>query len=198
MKSTEDVNRVMEAYADMVRRICFVHLKNRHDTEDVFQNVYMKYLLYEGSFESSEHEKAWFARVTINACTDWLRALSRRKWVPLDALAEEGTVLDDPSKEVLEAVLRLPEKYRDVIYLFYYEEYTAVEIAKILGKKENTVYPGQKISCGKSWEVNGHERCEERDSEEYGEHTGDSGYEAKYTVLSGGAADEEKPQHFAA
>jgi len=119
LKSTEDVNRVMEAYADMVRRICFVHLKNRHDTEDVFQNVYMKYLLYEGSFESSEHEKAWFARVTINACTDWLRALSRRKWVPLDALAEEGTVLDDPSKEVLEAVLRLPEKYRDVIYLFY-------------------------------------------------------------------------------
>ncbi len=140
MKSTEDVNRVMEAYADMVRRICFVHLKNRHDTEDVFQNVYMKYLLYEGSFESIEHEKAWFVRVTINACTDWLRALSRRKWVPLDVLAEESVVPGDPSKDVLEAVLRLPEKYRDVIYLFYYEEYTAVEIAKILKKKENTVY----------------------------------------------------------
>ncbi len=130
----------MEAYADMVRRICFVHLKNRHDTEDVFQNVYMKYLLYEGSFESIEHEKAWFVRVTINACTDWLRALSRRKWVPLDVLAEESVVPGDPSKDVLEAVLRLPEKYRDVIYLFYYEEYTAVEIAKILKKKENTVY----------------------------------------------------------
>ena len=140
MKSTEDVNRVMEAYADMVRRICFVHLKNRHDTEDVFQNVYMKYLLYEGSFESIEHEKAWFVRVTINACTDWLRALSRRKWVPLEVLAEVSVMPGDPSKEVLEAVLRLPEKYRDVIYLFYYEEYTAVEIAKILKKKENTVY----------------------------------------------------------
>ena len=119
---------------------CFVHLKNRHDTEDVFQNVYMKYLLYEGTFESMEHEKAWFARVTINACTDWLRALSRRKWVSLDALAEESTELDNPSKEVLETVLKLPEKYRDVIYLFYYEGYTAVEIARILGKKENTVY----------------------------------------------------------
>ncbi len=140
MKSTEDVNRVMEAYADMVRRICFVHLKNRHDTEDVFQNVYMKYLLYEGSFESIEHEKAWFVRVTINACTDWLRALSRRKWVSLEVLEEECVMPGDPSKEVLEAVLRLPEKYRDVIYLFYYEEYTAVEIAKILKKKENTVY----------------------------------------------------------
>ena len=140
MKSTEDVNRVMEAYADMVRRICFELLKNRHDTEDVFQNVYMKYLLYEGSFESIEHEKAWFVRVTINACTDWLRALSRRKWVSLEVLAEECVMPGDPSKEVLEAVLRLPEKYRDVIYLFYYEEYTAVEIAKILKKKENTVY----------------------------------------------------------
>lgn len=129
----------MEVYSDMVRRICFVHLKNRHDTEDVFQNVFMKYLLYEGSFESGEHEKAWFARVTINACTDWLRALSRRKWVPLDALEEEA-ILDEPSREVLEVVLKLPEKYRDVIYLFYYEEYSAVEIAKILGRKENTVY----------------------------------------------------------
>lgn len=140
MKSTEDVNRVMEAYADMVRRICFVHLKNRHDTEDVFQNVYMKYLLYEGSFESAAHEKAWFVRITINACTDWLRALSRRKWIPLDAIEEESAVLDNSSKEVLDVVLKLPEKYRDVIYLFYYEGYTAVEIAKILGKKENTVY----------------------------------------------------------
>ncbi|MBD5456887.1 MAG: sigma-70 family RNA polymerase sigma factor [Lachnospiraceae bacterium] len=140
MKSTEDVNRVMEAYADMVRRICFIHLKNRHDTEDVFQNVYMKYLLYEGAFESAEHEKAWFVRVTINACTDWLRSLSRRKWIPLDALEEESAVLDDSSKEILEAVLKLPEKYRDAIYFFYYEGYTAGEIAKILGKKENTVY----------------------------------------------------------
>lgn len=140
MKSAADVNRVMEAYADMVRRICFVHLKNRHDTEDVFQNVYMKYMLYEGSFESTEHERAWFVRVTINACTDWLRSLSRKKWIPLDALAEESATLDDSSKEILEVILKLPEKYRDVIYFFYYEEYTAVEIAKILGKKENTVY----------------------------------------------------------
>lgn len=140
MKSTEDVNRVMKEYADMVRRICFVHLKNLHDTEDVFQNVYLKYLLFEGSFESSEHEKAWFIRVTINACMDWLRKLSHRKWLPLEILTEESEIQDSSSKEILEAVLQLPEKYKNVIYLFYYEEYTAVEIARILGKKENTIY----------------------------------------------------------
>lgn len=140
MKSAEDLNRAMETYADMVRRICFVHLKNRHDSEDVFQNVFMKYLLHEGSFDSIEHEKAWFARVTINACTDWLRYFSRRKWVPLEVVDEEKASLDDTSAELLETVLTLPEKYRNVIYLYYYEEYSAVEIAGILGKKENTIY----------------------------------------------------------
>ena len=140
MKSAEDLNRVMETYADMVRRICLVHLKNQHDTEDVFQEVYMKYMLYEGLFESDEHEKALFARVTINACTDWLRILSRRKWVPLDIINEEQEVFDSTSSEILEVVLKLPEKYRNVIYLFYYEGYSAVEIAKILGRKENTIY----------------------------------------------------------
>ena len=140
MKSTEDVNRVVEEYADMVRRICFMHLKNRHDTEDVFQNVYLKYVLYQGSFESSQHEKAWFIRVTINACTDWLRNLSYRKWLPLEIVAEECGTKDSSSGEILEAVLQLPEKYRNVIYLFYYEGYSAVEIAEILGRKENTIY----------------------------------------------------------
>lgn len=140
MKSEEDLSRVMEAYADMVRRICFLHLKNKYDTEDVFQNVYLKYLLYDKPFESREHEKAWFARVAINACTDHLRYAARRKWVPLDMIEEEREVLDDMSSEVLEAVLSLPEKYRNVIYLHYYEDYPAVEIARILGKKENSVY----------------------------------------------------------
>ena len=100
----------------------------------------MKYLLYEGSFASGEHEKAWFIRVTINACTDWLRKLSHRKCLPLEIIAEESEIQDSFSDDILEAVLQLPEKYRNVIYLFYYEEYTAVEIAKILGRKENTIY----------------------------------------------------------
>lgn len=140
LRSEEDLNRVMETYADLVKRICIVHVKNQHDTEDVFQNVYLKYLLYEGTFESAEHEKAWFIRVTINACTDWLRCFSRRKWVPLESISEEGAWMDESSKELLEFVLRLPEKYRNVIYLYYYEGYSAVEIAKIIGKRENTIY----------------------------------------------------------
>lgn len=140
MKNPEEMNRAVEMYADMVRRICLVHLKNIHDTEDVFQNVFLKYMLYKDSFENEEHEKAWLVRVTVNACTDWLRSLSRRRWIPLESLLEEGNAPDNASWEVMEAVLQLPEKYRRVIYLFYYEGYSAVEIAEILGKKENTIY----------------------------------------------------------
>lgn len=140
MKSPEEMSRAVEIYADMVRRICFVHLKSEHDTEDVFQNVFLKYMLHKGVFENSEHEKAWLTRVTINACTDWLRSLSRRRWIPLETVVEESSMPDERSREVLEAVLQLPDRYRQVVYLFYYEGYSAVEIAGILGKKENTVY----------------------------------------------------------
>ena len=143
MRSETEVNSAIEKYADMVRRICFYHLKNYADTEDVFQNVFLKYMLYEESFDHEEHEKAWFARVSINACKDFLKSFFRRRMVPLDEikeLEETGAELTDDNREVLEAVLNLPKRYKDAIYLHYYEGYTAAEIGKILNKKENTVY----------------------------------------------------------
>ena len=73
MRSEEEVNRAVDRYAPMVRRLCMVHLKNRADTEDIFQTVFLKYVLSSLSFESKEHEKAWFIRVTINACKDLLK-----------------------------------------------------------------------------------------------------------------------------
>lgn len=123
----------------MVRRICLCHLKNRADTEDVFQTVFLKYLLYEGDFQDAGHEKAWLIRVTVNACKDQLRSLFRRRTVSLEELEGKAVFLPRQCR-VLDAVLALPEKYRDVIYLHYYEGYSAAEIGGLLGKKENTVY----------------------------------------------------------
>ena len=108
MRSEEEVNQAIERYADTVRRICMVHLKNESDTEDIFQTVFLKYALFPRAFQSGEHEKAWMIRVTINACR--------------------------------EAVLDLPPKYKNVVYLHYYEGYTAAEIGQILKKNVNSVY----------------------------------------------------------
>ena len=140
MRSEQEANRAIEQYADTVRRICMVHLKNYTDTEDVFQTVFLKYVQSAIQFESDEHERAWLIRVTINACKDLLKSLFHRRTVPLDEILEQPAEMREDHKEVLEAVLSLPQKYREVVYLHYYEGYTAPEIGKILGKKANTVY----------------------------------------------------------
>jgi len=141
MRSEQEAERAVARYADMVRRVCMVHLKNYHDTEDIFQTVYLKYVLSSDVFESEEHEKAWFLRVTINACRDLLKSFFRTHTVSMEEaeeLAGDSGTPEDHS--IRSAVLRLPEKYRDVVYLHYYEGYSAAEIAGILKKKENTVY----------------------------------------------------------
>ena len=140
MRSEQEVNRAIERHADTVRRLCMIHLKNYADTEDIFQTVFLKYVLSSVSFENDEHEKAWFIRVTINACKDLLKSFFRSRVVSIDEVLEQSEELQPDYREVLEAVLALPQKYRDVIYLHYYEGYTAAEIGRILGKKTNTIY----------------------------------------------------------
>ena len=140
MRGEAEVNHAVDTYADMVRRVCFYHLKNQADTEDVFQEVFLKYMLHDEPFKNKEHEKAWLLRVAINACKDYLKNFFRRNTVSLDSLYEMAAEIPESHREVLEAVLSLPGKYKDAIYLHYYEGYSAAEIGQILGKKENTVY----------------------------------------------------------
>jgi RNA polymerase sigma-70 factor (ECF subfamily) len=117
-----------------------VHLKSYSDTEDIFQRVFLKYVLSSAAFESEEHEKAWFIRVTINACKDLLKSFFRSQTIPIDEIIELPVQPGEDYKEVLEAVLALPNKYKDVVYLHYYEGYSAGEIGKMLNKNENTIY----------------------------------------------------------
>ena len=133
MLSEQQANRAIELYADTVRRICMVHLKNQADSEDIFQTVFLKYLLRDQPFENEQPEKAWMIRVTINACKDLLRSFFRSRTVPLEQLVEVPQPFEPDERDLLEAVLALPAQY-------YYEQYTALEIAQILHKNVNTVY----------------------------------------------------------
>ena len=140
MRKEQEINEAIERYADTVRRLCMLHLKNHADTEDIFQTVFLKYALHTEPFADAEHEKAWLIRVTINACKDLLKSFFRSRTTSLDDLLERPAELPPDHREVLEAVLSLPRKYREVIYLHYYEDYTAPQISRILGKKVNTIY----------------------------------------------------------
>lgn len=140
MRGEREARRAIERYGDMVRRICTVELNNHADSEDVFQTVFLKYVLSAVSFENEEHEKAWLIRVSVNACRDVLRSAFRRRTVSLSALGDIPADVPEEHREVLGAVASLPEKYRVPVYLYYYEGYSAGEIGALLGKNPNTVY----------------------------------------------------------
>ena len=138
MKSDErEARRLVETYSDLILRLSWTYLKSTQDGEDICQSVLLKLLTGEETFDSPGHEKAWVIRATINACKDELRAF-RRKILPLDAAAE-AEAPEPPRSEVLDAVMSLPQKYREAVYLFYYEGYVVKEIAALTGRSEAAV-----------------------------------------------------------
>jgi RNA polymerase sigma-70 factor (ECF subfamily) len=140
MRSEEDARRAIGLYADTVRRICFMHLKKQEDVEDAFQEIFLKYILNEKIFESHAHEKAWLIRVTVNVCRDMLKSPFRKRVCSIEDMTVEPFYIQEEEGELLSCIAQLQSKYRNVLYLFYYEGYSAVEIANIMHKKENTIY----------------------------------------------------------
>ena len=133
----QEARRAVDEYADLILRLSCTYLKSTQDGEDICQTVLLKLLTADKAFDSPEHEKAWVIRATINACKDELRAF-RRRAVPLDEAAEVAAP-ELPRSDVLDAVMALPDKYREAIYLVYYEGYSAKETAALLGRSEAAV-----------------------------------------------------------
>ena len=139
MRSEQDITAAVNRYGDTVMRICMVYLKNTADTEDIFQEVFLKYAQSDKAFENEEHKKAWIIKVAINACKDMIKSFFRSKTTELDDFFPRKNVSDE-TIDVLTAVLSLPQKYKTVVYLHFYEGYTAPQIGQILGKNTNSVY----------------------------------------------------------
>ena len=135
-----DVDEAVKTYADMVYRLAVLNMKNVPDAEDVFQEVFLKLLRYKKTIISEEHLKAWLIRVTLNQCKSKAMFNWNKRNVPLDEIGEVG-VSDDKEdySEVYEAVRNLPQKYREVIYLYYYDGYKINEISDLLQRSEATV-----------------------------------------------------------
>lgn len=140
MRNESEIITAVYKHGDTVKRVCTIHLKNHMDTEDIFQEVFLKYMLSKKEFENETHEKAWLLRVAINACKDYRKNFFRSKCMPLEELMETADEIGLRNRELLMAVLGLPRKYRQVIYLHYYEGYSPDEIGWILHRNVNTVY----------------------------------------------------------
>lgn len=141
----EDFQAIYARNIDRVYRLCYLRLGNREDAEDAAQNVFIRWYrsaLRENTtpFASLEHEKAYFLRAAYNECRNVKASFWQRNRVALDDLPEVVTVLDDEvSVDPGELLRGLPEKYREVLYLYYYEGYSTAEVAELLSRNESTV-----------------------------------------------------------
>ena len=135
---SKNADRLINTYADMILRISFMYLKQTCDAEDICQDVFLKLLSGEYTFDSPAHEKSWIIRTTINACKDHLRTAFWKRSQTIDAILEIPAPNASES-ELLDLVMSLPRNYRVSIYLYYYEGYQVKEIAAMYGKTENAI-----------------------------------------------------------
>lgn len=139
-KDASDAASFVQRYAQMILRLCFTYSLGRADAEDVCQNVFLKLLQCDRRFADEGETRAFIIRMTINECKDALKSGWRRRTVPLDELIErEAPGLPAQDSGVLAAVQRLPLKYREAVYLYYYEGYNTEEIAALAGVKPAAV-----------------------------------------------------------
>ena len=136
MQKENVIKEKIEEYADMVYRIALTRCGIVENAEDVFQEVFMELAEKNPKFESKEHEKAWLIRVTINLTKNMNTAAWNKKVVSLD---ENITFETKEQNDVFQAVCDLPQNYRTVIYLLYYEGYKVKEISELMKKSEGTI-----------------------------------------------------------
>lgn len=141
-----EYNSCVDKYLKMVYRISFHYFGNREDAEDVSQDVFLKLYSHNTKFESEEELKAWLIRVTTNTCHSYFRNPFRKRKTEIDEKEIENIVGSSSSEQeiinrkvVMDAVMSLPERYRIVVYLYYYEEYSICQISNTLNIKETTI-----------------------------------------------------------
>ena len=131
-----ETDRIVDTYSDMVYKLAYAQVRNKNDADDIYQEVFLRYVRKKPAFESAENEKAWFIRVTVNCCKNFWNTPFRKRTQSL----EDNIVFQSEEESYLKPLVeQLPEAYRAVVHLFYYEDMAVSEISKVLGRKEATV-----------------------------------------------------------
>lgn len=138
MERTEFMDAVRQ-YQDMVYRVALHQMANSADAEDAVQEVFLRLYTCKTTFDGPEHLRFWLIRVTINYCKNELKSPWRRRRVALESLPDQPAFQAPEQRELYQAVMALPEKYRTVLDLFYYEELSTREIARLLDIRQSAV-----------------------------------------------------------
>lgn len=138
LRTDEEFIQIYDKYLDTVYRVCFMYLKNKSDTEDAVQSTFIKYLEYKGEFKNENHLKGWLIITASNYCKNHLSHWFR-KVININKI-EESPIYDFEDRNyILDKILSLPQKYKLVIYMYYYEGYSIKEISEKTNINESTV-----------------------------------------------------------
>ncbi|ASW44112.1 MAG: sigma-70 family RNA polymerase sigma factor [Clostridiales bacterium] len=138
LRADKEFIQVYNSYFETVYRVCFMYLKNIQDTEDAVQSTFIKFLQYKGTFKNQEHIKAWLIVTASNNCKNFLKHWWRKN-INIDSLQEKFITFNEENKYIFEKIMNLPQKYKLIIYLYYYEGYKLKEIAEKLKMNDSTV-----------------------------------------------------------
>ena len=147
MNNKEKLENLIELYGNDVLRIATLYMQNPSTAEDIFQDVFLKVNKYLSSFQGKSSEKTWIIKITINTCKDYLKSAWRKKVVSIEnfndtienASFDENIIDSENASMVLNEILLLPTKYKDVLILYYYKDFSTVEISSVLNIPEATV-----------------------------------------------------------
>lgn len=139
MSETFDFEAFYERHWKYVYRLCYTYMSNAEDAEDCTEDVFVKVLNGGSAFEDEIHERKWLTVAAINHCKDKLKSWRHKAVDYLDDIPEPAAEEPEDHGEVLDAVMRLPVKYKEVVWLYYYDGYQTDEIAKMLRSPPSTV-----------------------------------------------------------
>jgi len=137
VRPADDIEIIMDTYGNMLFRLCLITLGNANDAEDAVQETFIRYFQKAPLFENDEHEKAWLITVATNKCRDILRFRRRHNYVDIDEINEYTQDITDHT--IMDALLRVPDKFRMVLVLHYVEGYSIEEISKMIEKTSSAV-----------------------------------------------------------
>lgn len=136
LRTDDCMESVIKVYSNMVYRLAYSHTRSKSYADDIYQEVFFRYIRKKPQFETEKHRKAWFIRVTINCCKKIWASSWIKKIVPLD----EPIIFEMKEENNLHYELqKLPIKYRSLIHLFYYEDLSIEEISETLNRKPSTI-----------------------------------------------------------
>lgn len=136
LRGEDCAEEVIRVYSNLVYRLAFARTGTTYDADEIFQEVFLRYIKKRPIFENEDHRKAWFIKVTVNCSKKMWGSAWKRKTVPLEETLQFETKEDT---DLYNELQQLPPKYREVIHLFYYEDLSTEEIARVLKRKSATV-----------------------------------------------------------